>query len=45
MAFWKMAYDNKWVTLEQLRLVVKNDTNLFGQITELEFKAITGQEF
>ena len=45
MAFWKMAYDNKWVTLEQLRLVVKTDTNLFGQITELEFKAITGQEF
>jgi len=45
MAFWKMAYDNKWVTLEQLRLVVKNDTNLFGQITELEFKEITGEEY
>jgi len=45
MAFWQMAYNYKWVSLEQLRLVVKTESNMFGQITELEFKAITGQEF
>lgn len=45
MAFWELAYSRKWVTIEQLRLVVKTKTNPFGEITPEEFKTITGVEF
>ncbi|MGG3012311.1 XkdX family protein [Brevibacillus parabrevis] len=45
MAFWNLAYKYKWVTIDQLRLAVKTDTNPFGEITPEEFKQITGQDF
>ena len=45
MAFWKMAYNLKWVTSEQLRLAVKNETNPYGEITPEEYKTITGLDF
>ena len=45
MAFWKLAYNQKWVTAEQLRLAVKTETNPFGEISLEEYKAITGQDF
>jgi len=45
MAFWKLAYDMKWVTLEQLRIVVRTEDNLSGEITSEQFKEITGQDF
>lgn len=45
MAFWKLAYNMKWVTLEQLRIVVKTEDNLGGEITPEQFKEITGQDF
>lgn len=45
MAFWNLAYKYKWVTIEQLRLVVKTDSNPFGEITPDEFKKITGEDF
>lgn len=45
MAFWKMAFDYKWVTIEQLTLVVKTETNPFGEITKEEYQAITGFAF
>lgn len=45
MAFWKLAYNQKWVTAEQLRLAVKTETNPFGEITAEEYKTITGQDF
>ncbi|GED35079.1 XkdX family protein [Brevibacillus centrosporus] len=45
MAFWNIAYKSKWVTIDQLRLAVKTESNPFGDITPEEFEQITGQEF
>ena len=45
MPFWKLAFNQKWVTAEQLRLAVKTDSNQFGEITPEEYKEITKQEF
>lgn len=45
MTFWKIAYSYKWVTLDQLRQVVKTDARPHGEITPEEFTAITGQDF
>jgi len=45
MEFWILAFNKKWVTSDQLRLAVKTKTNLFGEITPVEFKIITGEEF
>lgn len=45
MAFWQLAFTKKWVTIEQLRLAVKTETNSYGDITPEEFKTITGQDF
>lgn len=45
MAFWKLAYNNHWVTLEQLRQAVKTESNPYGNITADEFEAITGEPF
>lgn len=39
--FWKLAYEQKWVTAEQLRGAVKTDTNPFGEITPQEYQEIT----
>lgn len=45
MAFWKLAYKQKWVTIDQLRLAVLTEANPYGEITPEEFKTITGKEF
>ena len=45
MVFWKMAYENEWVTKEALRYAVKTPENPFGDITKEEFKMITDSEF
>lgn len=45
MVFWKMAYENEWVTKEELRYAVKTPENPFGDITKEEFKMITDSEF
>jgi len=45
MNFWKMAYNMKWVTAEQLRLAVITETNPYGEITTEEYKDITNKEF
>ncbi|NNV01952.1 XkdX family protein [Brevibacillus sp. MCWH] len=45
MAFWNLAYKYKWVTIEQLRLAVRTESNPYGEITPEEFKQITGQDF
>ncbi|MGG0939848.1 XkdX family protein [Brevibacillus centrosporus] len=45
MAFWNLAYKYKWVTIDQLRLAVKTESNPYGEITPEEFKQITGQEY
>ncbi|MCH7321798.1 XkdX family protein [Solibacillus sp. MA9] len=43
MAFWKMAYNLKWVTADQLRLAVVTESNPYGEITVEEYKLITGK--
>lgn len=45
MAFWKMAFNLKWVTAEQLRLAVMTESNPFGEISSEEYKEITKQDF
>jgi len=45
MAFWNLAYKYKWVTIDQLRLVVRTESNPYGEISPEEFKQITGQDF
>ncbi len=45
MAFWKLAYNQKWVTVEQLRLVVKTEERLNGEITVEEYELITGEAY
>ena len=45
MVFWKMAYNQKWVTAEQLRLAVVTESNPYGEISAEEYKEITKQDF
>ncbi|WP_142413049.1 XkdX family protein [Hathewaya massiliensis] len=45
MKFWSLAWEYKWCTLEQLKMVVKTEDNKFGEITIEEYKQITGIEF
>lgn len=45
MVFWKMAYDNGWVTKEELREAVITSDNPFGDITKEQYKEITGIEY
>jgi hypothetical protein len=45
MRFWSLAYKYKWVTFDTLRLVVRTESNPYGEITPEEFKQITGKDF
>jgi len=45
MQFWRMAYNLKWCTLDQLRMAVITDSNPFGAITPDEFSEISGVKF
>lgn len=45
MVFWQLAYSRKWVTIDQLRLAVKTESNPYGQITADEFKTVTGEDY
>lgn len=45
MAFWKLAYNQKWVTADKLRLAVLSENNPFGEITREEYEEITSVEF
>jgi hypothetical protein len=45
MAFWKLAFNMKWVSAEQLRLAVKTESNPFGEITSDQYKEITELDF
>ena len=45
MAFWKMAYDNGWVTKEELKYAVRTPENPFGDIAKEEYREITGADF
>lgn len=43
--FWQMAYNYKWVTIEQLLFAVKSTDRPCGQITSEEYQLITGFEY
>lgn len=45
MTFWQLAYKQKWVTAEQLRLAVKTESNPYGEISPEEYETITGIKF
>ena len=45
MAFWQLAYKCKWVTADQLKQAVITEENPYGEITEAEYKNITGKDF
>ncbi|GMQ58266.1 hypothetical protein AN1V17_26610 [Vallitalea sediminicola] len=45
MNFWKMAYNMNCIDAEQLKGAVKTEINKFGEITEEEYKTITGLDF
>lgn len=45
MEFWRLAYNRKWVTAEQLRLAVITESNPYGEITPEEYEQITGIKF
>lgn len=45
MAFWLFAYNAKCVTIDQLRIVVKTESNPHGEITADEFERITGKSY
>ena len=43
--FWKMVYDMKAIDTNTLRQAVKTTSNQYGEITEEQFKQITGVDF
>ncbi|EDK33943.1 hypothetical protein [Clostridium kluyveri] len=43
--FWQMAFNYKWVDATALKIAVKTDTNLFGEITQDEYKQITNIDY
>lgn len=43
--FWKMAYEAKWATIDQMRMVVYTESNRYGVITVEQFEEITGEPF
>lgn len=45
MDFWKMIYDLKIIDADYLRQAVITDANKFGDITDIQFKEITGEDF
>ncbi|MBS6063693.1 MAG: XkdX family protein [Peptostreptococcaceae bacterium] len=45
MEFLKLCWENEWITFEDLKLLVKTKKQPWGDITEAEFKEITGQEY
>lgn len=45
MDFWKLAYNMKWVSAEQLRFAVVTESNPYGDITKEEYKEITNSDF
>ncbi|MBY6973091.1 UNVERIFIED_ORG: hypothetical protein B2H98_18610 [Clostridium botulinum] len=45
MKFWKMCFDLKVIDSDFLRQAVVTDSNKYGDITEEQFKEITGEEF
>lgn len=45
MTFWEQAFGWGWVTSEQLRLIVITELTPYGELTEVDFKRITGEDF
>ncbi|WP_252214007.1 XkdX family protein [Clostridium sp. VAP41] len=45
MNFWKMAFEYEWITAEELKGVVKTESNKFGEITVEQYKEITNVDY
>lgn len=45
MNFWQLAFNNKWVTSEQLKKVVITESNPKGEITAVQYKEITYMDY
>lgn len=43
--FWQMAFNYNWVSAAALKIAVKTDTNLFGEITPEEYRQITNIDY
>lgn len=43
--FWKMAFDMKAIDINTLRQAVKTTANPYGEISEDQFKEISGVDF
>lgn len=43
--FWEMVYDIKAIDINTLRQAVKTTANPYGEITEEQFKEISGVDF
>ena len=43
--FWKMVYDMNAIDINTLRKAVKTTSNPYGEISEEQFKEITGVDF
>ena len=45
MSFWKLAFEQEWVTAVELKGAVITDANKFGEITPAQYKEITTIDF
>lgn len=45
MSFWEMAYKFGWADKALLRQAVLTESNPFGEVTEKEYKEITGEVY
>lgn len=45
MSFWEMAYRLEWADKALLKQAVLTESNPFGEITEEEYKGITGEVY
>jgi len=45
MEFWKMCFDMKVIDADFLRQAVITNINKFGDITDVQFKEITSEDF
>ncbi|AFC61951.1 hypothetical protein G166_gp19 [Clostridium phage phi8074-B1] len=45
LQWWTIAYQQGWVTAEQLKGAVKHEMNVFGEITPEQYEEITGIKF
>lgn len=45
MDFLQLAWEYKWITMDELRFLVITEEEPWGEITPEEFEIITGEKF